>query len=177
VKPETLTTDQFGVVTVQDILLELEKPGRDPRPDFQVARFNDGVEDIKDLVAGMVLEGTVSNVAAFGAFIDIGVHQDGLVHVSQLSNRFVSHAHEVVKAGDIVRVKVVEVDVARKRISLTMRLDAPAPQKGAASADNRFQHADRNQQRRAEKSSDRSTQAPSAMANAFSKLQQLQTKR
>ena len=177
VKPETLTTDQFGVVTVQDILLELEKPGRDPRPDFQVARFNDGVEDIKDLLPGMVLEGTVSNVAAFGAFIDIGVHQDGLVHVSQLSNRFVSHAHEVVKAGDIVKVKVVEVDVARKRISLTMRLDAPAPQKGAAPADNRFQHADRNQQRRAEKSSDRSTQAPSAMANAFSKLQQLQTKR
>jgi uncharacterized protein len=177
VKPETLTTDQFGVVTVQDILLELEKPGRDPRPDFQVARFNDGVEDINDLVAGMVLEGTVSNVAAFGAFIDIGVHQDGLVHVSQLSNRFVSHAHEVVKAGDIVKVKVVEVDVARKRISLTMRLDAPAPQKGAAPADNRFQHADRNQQRRADKASDRSTQAPSAMANAFSKLQQLQTKR
>lgn len=177
VKPETLTTDQFGVVTVQDILLELEKPGRDPRPDFQVARFNDGVEDIKDLVPGMVLEGTVSNVAAFGAFIDIGVHQDGLVHVSQLSNRFVSHAHEVVKAGDIVKVKVVEVDVTRKRISLTMRLDAPAPQKGAAPADNRFQHADRNQQRRADKASDRSTQAPSAMANAFSKLQQLQTKR
>ena len=177
VKPETLTTDQFGVVTVQDILLELEKPGRDPRPDFQVARFNDGVEDINDLVAGMVLEGTVSNVAAFGAFIDIGVHQDGLVHVSQLSNRFVSHAHEVVKAGDIVKVKVVEVDVARKRISLTMRLDAPAPQKGVAPADNRFQHADRNQQRRADKASDRSTQAPSAMANAFSKLQQLQTKR
>ena len=177
VKPETLTTDQFGVVTVQDILLELEKPGRDPRPDFQVARFNDGVEDINDLVAGMVLEGTVSNVAAFGAFIDIGVHQDGLVHVSQLSNRFVSHAHEVVKAGDIVKVKVVEVDVARKRISLTMRLDAPAQQKGAAPADNRFQHADRNQQRRADKASDRSTQAPSAMANAFSKLQQLQTKR
>jgi uncharacterized protein len=177
VKPETLTTDQFGVVTVQDILLELEKPGRDPRPDFQVARFNDGVEDIKDLAVGMVLEGTVSNVAAFGAFIDIGVHQDGLVHVSQLSNRFVSHAHEVVKAGDIVRVKVVEVDVARKRISLTMRLDAPAPQKGAVPADNRFQHADRNQQRRADKASDRSTQAPSAMANAFSKLQQLQTKR
>jgi uncharacterized protein len=177
VKPETLTTDQFGVVTVQDILLELEKPGRDPRPDFQVARFNDGVEDINDLVAGMVLEGTVSNVAAFGAFIDIGVHQDGLVHVSQLSNRFVSHAHEVVKAGDIVKVKVVEVDVARKRISLTMRLDAPAPQKGAAPADNRFQQADRNQQRRADKASDRSTQAPSAMANAFSKLQQLQTKR
>jgi len=177
VKPETLTTDQFGVVTVQDILLELEKPGRDPRPDFQVARFNDGVEDINDLVAGMVLEGTVSNVAAFGAFIDIGVHQDGLVHVSQLSNRFVSHAHEVVKAGDIVKVKVVEVDVARKRISLTMRLDAPAPQKEAAPADNRFQHADRNQHRRADKASDRSTQAPSAMANAFSKLQQLQTKR
>jgi len=180
VQPERLITQQFGVVTVRDILLELEKPGRDPRPDFQVARFNDGVEDIKDLQPGMLLEGTVSNVAAFGAFVDIGVHQDGLVHVSQLRDQFVSHAHEVVKAGDIVKVKVVEVDVARKRISLTMRLGAPTPQKGAAAGENRFQHAERGQQQRRTGGAvpnRATTTAPSAMANAFSKLQQLQNKR
>jgi uncharacterized protein len=180
VQPERLITQQFGVVTVRDILLELEKPGRDPRPDFQVARFNDGVEDIKDLQPGMLLEGTVSNVAAFGAFVDIGVHQDGLVHVSQLRDQFVSHAHEVVKAGDIVKVKVVEVDVARKRISLTMRLGAPMPQKGAAAGENRFQHAERGQQQRRTGGAvpnRATTTAPSAMANAFSKLQQLQNKR
>lgn len=180
VQPERLITQQFGVVTVRDILLELEKPGRDPRPDFQVARFNDGVEDIKDLQPGMLLEGTVSNVAAFGAFVDIGVHQDGLVHVSQLRDQFVSHAHEVVKTGDIVKVKVVEVDVARKRISLTMRLGAPTPQKGAAAGDNRFQHAERGQQQRRTGGAvpnRATTTAPSAMANAFSKLQQLQNKR
>jgi len=125
-KPELFSNEQFGVITVKDILTELEKPGRDPRPDFQVARFNEGVEDITDLQPGMVLEGTVSNVAQFGAFVDLGVHQDGLVHVSQLSNKFVNDAREVVKTGDIVKVKVVEVDVARKRIGLTMRLDAPA---------------------------------------------------
>ncbi len=127
-KPDLFADDKFGVITVKDILLELEKPGRDPRPDFKVARFNDGVEDIKDLKEGMVLEGTVSNVAQFGAFIDLGVHQDGLVHVSQLSNKFVNDAREVVKTGDIVKVRVLEVDMARKRISLTMKLDsAPAP--------------------------------------------------
>ena len=109
VKAESLANAQFGVVTVKDILAELEKPGRDPRPDFKVARFNDGVEDIADLKEGMVLEGTVSNVAAFGAFVDLGVHQDGLVHVSQLSNKFVTDAREVVKTGDIVKVKVLEV--------------------------------------------------------------------
>jgi predicted RNA-binding protein with RPS1 domain len=126
-KPEALADEKFGAITVKDILAELEKPGRDPRPDFKVARFNEGVEDIKDLQPGMVLEGTVSNVAQFGAFVDLGVHQDGLVHVSQLANKFVNDAREVVKTGDIVKVKVLEVDLARKRISLTMKLDRRTP--------------------------------------------------
>ncbi len=124
VKPEQIITDKAGALTVQDILAELEKPGRDPRPDFKVARFNDGVHEVKHLQPGMVLEGTVSNVAAFGAFVDLGVHQDGLIHVSQLSHKFTTDAREVVRAGQVVRVKVVEVDVARKRIALTMKLDA-----------------------------------------------------
>ena len=137
-KPELFANEKFGVITVKDILAELEKPARDPRPDFKVARFNDGVEDIKDLKEGMLLEGTVSNVAAFGAFIDIGVHQDGLVHVSQLSHKFVTDAREVVKTGDIVKVRVTEVDVARKRIGLTMKLgEAPARRDGPR--DNRFE--------------------------------------
>ena len=101
----------------------LEKPGRDPRPEFKTATFADGIDSITDLKSGMSLEGTVTNVAAFGAFVDIGVHQDGLVHVSQLADRFVKDPHEVVKAGDVVRVRVTEVDVARKRIGLTMRKD------------------------------------------------------
>jgi uncharacterized protein len=122
-KPERYTFDRFGVPTVRDILKELEKPGRDPRPEFKAARFAEGVEDIKDIRPGMVLEGVVSNVAAFGAFVDIGVHQDGLVHISALADRFVKDPREVVKAGDIVKVKVLEVDVARKRIALTRRLD------------------------------------------------------
>ncbi|MEO5615116.1 MAG: S1 RNA-binding domain-containing protein, partial [Cypionkella sp.] len=103
---------------------ELEKPGRDPRPSFKTATFADGIEDIKDLKPGMMLEGTVTNVAAFGAFVDIGVHQDGLVHVSQLADKFVKDPHEVVKAGDVVKVRVVEVDVLRKRIGLTMKSDS-----------------------------------------------------
>lgn len=115
------TDEQFGVPTVTDILKELEKPGRDPRPEFKTAKFQEGVHEIKDLVPGMMLEGVVSNVAAFGAFVDIGVHQDGLVHVSELSDRFVRDPREVVKVGDIVRVRVLDVDVARKRISLSMR--------------------------------------------------------
>lgn len=127
-KPEQFTDEKFGVPTVRDILKELEKPGRDPRPEFKAARFADGVEDIKDLREGMILEGVVSNVAAFGAFVDIGVHQDGLIHISALSDKFVKDPRDVVKAGDIVKVKVLEVDVARKRIALTRRLDdAPAP--------------------------------------------------
>jgi len=111
---------------VRDILKELEKPGRDPRPEFVTARFADGVEDIKDLKPGMVLEGVVTNVAAFGAFVDIGVHQDGLIHISALADRYVKDPREVVKAGDVVKVKVLEVDVARKRIALTRRLDDTA---------------------------------------------------
>ena len=128
VPANAFAAEGVGEITVQDVLAELEKPGRDPRPDFKVAKFNDGVNDIKDLVEGMILEGTVTNVAAFGAFIDVGAHQDGLVHVSQLSNKFVKDPKDVVKTGQIVKVRVVEVDVARKRIALTMRLDAaPAP--------------------------------------------------
>ncbi|MFN5158453.1 MAG: Tex family protein, partial [Betaproteobacteria bacterium] len=125
-RPEAFADERFGAITVRDILAELEKPGRDPRPDFVVARFNEGVSDIKDLQPGMVLEGTVSNVAQFGAFVDLGVHQDGLVHVSQLANKFVADAREVVRTGQVVKVRVVEVDLARKRIALTMKLDAPA---------------------------------------------------
>ncbi|MEN1941204.1 Tex family protein [Luteimonas sp. MJ174] len=127
-KAREFTDERFGEPTVRDILAELEKPGRDPRPEFKAAVFADGVEDIKDLREGMILEGVVSNVAAFGAFVDIGVHQDGLVHISALSDRYVKDPREVVKAGDIVKVKVLEVDVARKRIALTRRLDdTPAP--------------------------------------------------
>lgn len=165
-KPELFANEKFGVITVKDILGELEKPGRDPRPDFKVARFNDGVDDIADLQPGMELEGTVSNVAAFGAFVDLGVHQDGLVHVSQLSHKFVNDAREVVKTGDIVKVKVLEVDAARKRISLTMKLGTPTGRRDAP-RDNRFEQAGRGQ---------RATgNAPigTAMQGAFAKLQGL----
>ncbi len=129
---EDFTDERFGVPTVEDILKELEKPGRDPRPEFKTATFQEGVEELKDLQPGMVLEGVVTNVTAFGAFVDIGVHQDGLVHISQLSTSFVKDPHTVVKAGDIVKVKVLEVDIPRKRIGLTMRLTdaAPRPEKG-----------------------------------------------
>ncbi|GLS86445.1 RNA-binding protein [Cypionkella aquatica] len=119
--PRSFVDAKFGLPTVKDILAELEKPARDPRPSFKTATFADGIEDIKDLKPGMMLEGTVTNVAAFGAFVDIGVHQDGLVHVSQLADKFVKDPHEVVKAGDVVKVRVVEVDVPRKRIGLTMK--------------------------------------------------------
>jgi protein Tex len=130
-RPADFADDTFGVPTVTDILGELEKPGRDPRPAFTTATFREGVEKISDLTPGMVLEGVVTNVAAFGAFVDVGVHQDGLVHVSAMSTRFVKDPREIVKSGDVVRVKVREVDVVRKRISLTLRLDdedgPPAP--------------------------------------------------
>jgi uncharacterized protein len=122
-KPQDFTDDTFGLPTVTDILRELEKPGRDPRPAFKAAQFKDGIETLKDLQPGMILEGAVTNVAAFGAFVDIGVHQDGLVHVSAMANTFVKDPRQVVKPGDIVKVKVLEVDVARKRIGLTLRLD------------------------------------------------------
>ncbi|WP_075220143.1 Tex family protein [Acuticoccus yangtzensis] len=124
--PAQFVDEKFGLPTVRDILSELEKPGRDPRPDFRTATFAEGVDQISDLKPGMMLEGTVTNVAAFGAFVDVGVHQDGLVHISQLADRFVKDPHEVVKAGDVVRVRVVEVDIPRKRIGLSMRKDAEA---------------------------------------------------
>jgi len=121
--PSDFTDERFGAPTVRDILAELEKPGRDPRPEFRTATFQEGVESPADLRPGMVLEGVVTNVAAFGAFVDVGVHQDGLVHVSALANRFVKDPHEVVKPGQVVKVKVLEVDLKRNRIALTMRLD------------------------------------------------------
>lgn len=132
--PAAFVDDRFGLPTVKDILSELEKPGRDPRPSFRTATFAEGVNEIGDLRPGMVLEGTVTNVAAFGAFVDVGVHQDGLVHVSQLSDSFVKDPHAVVKAGDVVKVRVVEVDVGRKRIGLTMKSDGGASAQDQAHA-------------------------------------------
>jgi uncharacterized protein len=126
--------DRFGLPTVRDILKELEKPGRDPRPAFRTAAFQDGVNDLKDLQPGMRLEGVVTNVTNFGAFVDIGVHQDGLVHISALSEKFVKDPRDVVKAGAIVKVKVLEVDVQRKRIALTMRMQDEVPAARPAAA-------------------------------------------
>jgi uncharacterized protein len=131
--PADFTDEKFGVPTVKDILTELEKPGRDPRPEFKTATFQEGIESLADLHAGMVLEGVVTNVAAFGAFVDVGVHQDGLVHVSALADKFIKDPHDVVKPGQIVKVKVLEVDVKRQRISLTMRLDEVPPRMPAVS--------------------------------------------
>ncbi len=162
--------DKFGLPTVTDILKELEKPGRDPRPEFTTATFKDGVEEIRDLRPDMILEGVVTNVAAFGAFVDIGVHQDGLVHISALSNTFVKDPHTVVKAGQVVKVKVLEIDEKRKRIALTMRLNDAAPVPGAKPE----QRSDRNDAKRL--SQHQLQQRPSqpaangAMAAAFAKL-------
>ena len=134
-RPDDFVDETFGLPTVTDILQELEKPGRDPRPAFKTATFKEGVEKLGDLASGMVLEGVVTNVAAFGAFVDVGVHQDGLVHVSAMSKTFVKDPRDVVKPGDIVKVKVLDVDIPRKRISLTLRLDdEAAAQAGAAAA-------------------------------------------
>jgi protein Tex len=165
-KPEAFADEHFGAITVKDIITELEKPGRDPRPDFKVARFNDGVQELKDLKPGMQLEGTVTNVAQFGAFVDVGVHQDGLVHVSQLADRFIKDARDVVKAGDIVKVRVVEVDLARGRIALSMK------QGGAAPASHDGGHRPAGRDERAPRGAQRSTEPapPNAMAAAFSKL-------
>jgi uncharacterized protein len=165
------TDERFGLPTVQDILRELEKPGRDPRPEFKTASFRDGVEDLRDLQPGMLLEGAVTNVTNFGAFVDIGVHQDGLVHVSALANRFVKDPHDVVKAGDVVKVKVLEVDAARKRIALTMRLadELPAPgisasKVGAGGTANRTPGGGKSA------AGSRQADASGAMAAAFAKL-------
>jgi len=173
--PAEFADERFGVPTVRDILNELEKPGRDPRPEFKMAVFQDGVEKIADLQPGMVLEGVVTNVAAFGAFVDVGVHQDGLVHISVLSNRFVKDPHEVVKPGQIVKVKVLEVDIKRQRIALSMRLDeAPGAgqarggaREGMPGRDARSKPDGRHPQPRA---SARDSEPASAMALAFAKL-------
>jgi uncharacterized protein len=161
-KPADYTDEQFGVPTVTDIIGELDKPGRDPRPEFKTATFKEGVEKISDLVPEMVLEGVVTNVTNFGAFVDIGVHQDGLVHISSLTDRFVKDPREVVKAGDIVRVKVLEVDVPRKRISLTMRLDEKAGQPARKPAEPR--HTGNTKPKQAPR---QSAPTDGAMGNAF----------
>ncbi|WP_321814502.1 MULTISPECIES: Tex family protein [unclassified Paraburkholderia] len=176
--PTEFVDDRFGLPTVRDILSELEKPGRDPRPEFKTATFRDGVEKVSDLVPGMVLEGVVTNVAAFGAFIDVGVHQDGLVHVSALSTKFIKDPHEVVKAGQVVKVKVLDVDVKRQRIALTMRMDddpASAAQRsgggaGAGGNRDRNERGDRggNGNRGGQRSRD--AEPAGAMAAAFAKL-------
>lgn len=163
-KPADYTDEQFGVPTVTDIIGELDKPGRDPRPEFKTATFRDGVEKISDLVPEMVLEGVVTNVTNFGAFVDIGVHQDGLVHISSLTDRFVKDPREVVKAGDIVRVKVLEVDAPRKRISLTMRLDEKAGQPARKPAESRPSGAGNARSRQEQK---QGAPAGGAMGNAF----------
>ncbi|MDH6485813.1 Tex family protein [Streptomyces sp. SAI-127] len=177
-RPQDYVDETFGLPTVTDILKELEKPGRDPRPAFKTATFKDGVEKISDLSSGMVLEGVVTNVAAFGAFIDVGVHQDGLAHVSALSKTFVKDPRDVVKPGDIVKVKVLEVDIPRKRISLTLRLDDEA----AASGGERRQQQRGGrppQQRQQPRQQQRSAPAPgnSAMADALRKAGLLDSKK
>jgi len=167
--PARYADDTFGVPTITDILKELEKPGRDPRPEFSTATFKEGVEEIRDLRPDMILEGVVTNVAAFGAFVDIGVHQDGLVHISALSTTFVKDPHTVVKAGQVVKVKVLEVDEKRKRIALTMRLTDSAPQAGAKPD----QRADRNDRTRVVQQNRKEERAPAAggaMAAAFAKF-------
>ena len=171
--PAKYADEKFGVPTVSDILKELEKPGRDPRPEFTTATFKEGVEEIGDLRPDMILEGVVTNVAAFGAFVDIGVHQDGLVHISALSNTFVKDPHTVVKAGQVVKVKVLEVDVKRKRIALTMRLSDAAPQAGSQ-PQQRGDRDDRKRMGQHQRDNQRQERAaaPSggAMAAAFAKL-------
>ena len=169
--------ERFGLPTVRDILAELEKPGRDPRGEFQTAAFAEGVHDMNDLQVGMVLEGVVSNVANFGAFVDIGVHQDGLVHISALADRFVQDPRDVVKAGDVVKVKVLEVDVPRKRIALTMRLnDSAGAEKRSfrqpeseGSRNSRSQNNNRSSLKSGKPQRERAPQN-SAMADAFAKL-------
>ncbi|WP_314816115.1 Tex family protein [Aggregatibacter segnis] len=157
------TDEQFGLPTVQDIFKELEKPGRDPRGEFKTATFAEGVEEITDLKAGMILEGTVTNVTNFGAFVDIGVHQDGLVHISSLTDKFVEDPHQVVKTGDVVKVKVLEVDVARRRIALTMRLDE-SEVKNDGKSDRTLSSKSRSDNARQDRSNPR---ANNAMGNAF----------
>ena len=178
--PKQFTDETFGLPTVTDILAELDKPGRDPRPEFKTATFQDGIESLKDLTLGMLLEGVVTNVTNFGAFVDIGVHQDGLVHISALADRFVQDPHTVVKAGDIVKVKVMEVDIPRARIALSMRLsDEPgeraAPRQNAAPASNN--NRGRNNERTASRHNGKdNTVGNSTMADLFANARQIKKK-
>jgi uncharacterized protein len=162
--PAQYSDEKFGIPTISDILRELEKPGRDPRPEFTTASFREGIEKISDLQPDMILEGVVTNVAAFGAFVDIGVHQDGLVHISALANTFVKDPHTVVKAGQIVKVKVLEIDQIRKRIALSMRLTDAAPRVDAKRPEPRPDN------RKQPKTENVKLPVPGAMASAFSKL-------
>jgi uncharacterized protein len=170
-KPQAFTDEKFGVPTVTDILAELEKPGRDPRPAFKTAEFKEGVEKLSDLRAGMILEGVVTNVAAFGAFVDIGVHQDGLVHISALSNTYVKDPRDVVKPGTIVKVKVLDVDQARKRIALTMRM-SDEPGKAA----NAGERASGQAMRRANAPAPAAANAPAAGGAFADALRRAQTR-
>ncbi|MGL4833519.1 MAG: helix-hairpin-helix domain-containing protein, partial [Shewanella sp.] len=181
INPQEFITPEFGLPTVTDILAELDKPGRDPRGEFKTAKFKDGVEELKDLIPEMILEGVVTNVTNFGAFVDIGVHQDGLVHISSLTDKFISDPHTVVKAGDVVKVKVMEVDVERRRIGLSMRLDeaiAPskpqgrgaAPTKGAAQGKPNAKQATPRAARPQSKAAPVNAAMGNAFADAFAKL-------
>jgi uncharacterized protein len=172
--PAKYMSEQFGLPTISDILKELEKPGRDPRPEFTTATFREGIEQLSDLKQDMILEGVVTNVAAFGAFVDIGVHQDGLVHISALSNSFVKDPHAIVKTGQVVKVKVLEVDEKRKRIALTMRLTVAAPQPNAKPEPRKTQRQQGSPSDTKSAVGDKQREpprtVPSAMAAAFSKI-------
>jgi uncharacterized protein len=165
--PQSFTDEKFGVPTVKDILSELEKPGRDPRPEFKTATFMEGVEKISDLKPGMMLEGVVTNVAAFGAFVDVGVHQDGLVHISALADTFVKDPRTVVKPGDIVKVKVLEVDIPRKRISLTMRMSEPAEKRPAGRQDDNRSAFQKHRQQNEKKPAAQAPASGGALADAL----------
>ena len=169
IDPAAYTNEKFGLPTVKDILSELNKPGRDPRPSFKRVDFKEGVEELKDLQPDMILEGVITNVAAFGAFVDIGVHQDGLVHISALANTFVKDPHTVVKVGQIVKVKVLEVDEKRKRIALTMRLE---DQQSATNKKTKQENKPRHHQPKSEQKTKKNNQpkVESAMAAAFARL-------
>ena len=171
---EDFVTELFGLPTVTDIISELDKPGRDPRPEFKTANFKDDVQSLKDLKVGMILEGVVSNVANFGAFVDVGVHQDGLVHISAMTDKFISDPRDIVKTGDIVKVKVMEVDVERKRVSFTMRMGdtpnqtaKPSAQKQASDKKPNNRPAKANQQQAQSKQSNQ--MMGNAFADAFAK--------
>ncbi len=171
-KAADYTNEKFGLPTITDIIKELDKPGRDPRPEFKTATFQEGVDTITDLIPGMILEGTVTNVTNFGAFVDIGVHQDGLVHISALSHTFIKDPREAVKAGDIVKAKVMEVDVARKRIALSLRLDDTPGEKAEGGSSNSNKGGNRPQSQNQQRTAQKNNPAPATMGSMGALLQQ-----